>query len=105
MTPLAVRIVRSPGGITDDVRLIVENRGGLFQYDAVAGQLRGGLAEPLIALRSVGRPQIDDEHPAIARLQRSVDDCFVVRQVVSGQPGDQINRKIGMAEWRAELSE
>ena len=53
-----------------------------------------GFFQPLVALFSVRR-RIDDELPGVPRRERTVNNCLDPVEVVRGQPGYQINGKIG----------
>src|SRR5579864_6561250 len=64
-----------------------------------------GFPEPCIAWSAVGFPEIDYKIASVARFERTVDDCLDIGEVVAGQPGDKINREIGMPKTGAGLPE
>src|SRR6266566_4507052 len=101
----AMFVVRSPGRVADDVALIVEYGRRCVEYNPAGRQRPRRGPQPVVSRFVVVLIQVDDELASIGRLKRAVDDTLDVLEVVAGQPGDQVNRKLRMLEGRILLSE
>src|ERR1039457_1518983 len=103
--PLAILVVRSPRRVADHILLAVQHILRLVQNHAAGGEKNRGVAQPVLSLVIRVRTQVDDELAAIRRLERPVDHSLHVVEAVCGQPGDQVNRKLRVAERHVALSE
>src|SRR5579883_72656 len=101
----AILVVRSPGGVSDYVLLVVQDLGRLVENDAFFWQEHGGGAEPVISDLIAAGTEIDDEIAAIGGLERTVDHGFHVLEIVGLQARNQVDGKLGVGESGVTLAE
>src|SRR5207245_208501 len=85
--------------------LIVKHCGRCVEYNPPGWQQPRRSPQPAVSRTVVVLIQVDDELASIGRLQGAVDDPLDVFEVVPGQAGHQVNRKLRMLEGRILLPE
>src|SRR6185503_8641160 len=101
---MAVAVVRSPTGVADHVGLVVQHRLSFVEDQTILGNLKGGGAQPVIALPVVVGLQVDHDLAQIASRESAVDDGLDASEIVGRQARDHIKGKRGVRELDAGLS-